>query len=144
MGAVRTRLSGPVIGCGDAWELAEFYASLLGWDVVDRSEHAPGGWALVKSPSAEHKLEFQREEPFVPPVWPTVAGQQQMGMHLDIAVDGLAPMSAMDQRGEQFSEAVEYAVSLGARVAEHQPQPERVVVMLDPAGHPFCLFPGNV
>jgi len=133
-----------VIGCGDAWELAEFYASLLGWDVVDRSEHAPGGWALVKSPSAEHKLEFQREEPFVPPVWPTVAGQQQMGMHLDIAVDGLAPMSAMDQRGEQFSEAVEYAVSLGARVAEHQPQPERVVVMLDPAGHPFCLFPGNV
>ena len=144
MGAVRTRLSGPVIGCGDAWELAEFYASLLGWNVVDRSEHVPGGWALVKSPSAEHKLEFQREEPFVPPVWPTVAGQQQMGVHLDIAVDGLAPMSAMDQRREQFSEAVEYAVSLGARVAEHQPQPERVVVMLDPAGHPFCLFPGNV
>jgi len=36
VGAVRTRLSGPVIGCGDAWELAEFYASLLGWDVVDR------------------------------------------------------------------------------------------------------------
>ncbi len=59
-------------------------------------------------------------------------------------MDGLAPMSAMDQRREQFSEAVEYAVSLGARVAEHQPQPERVVVMLDPAGHPFCLFPGNV
>ncbi len=144
MGAVRTRLRGPVIGCGDAWELAEFYASLLGWNVVDRSEHVPGGWALVESPTGEHKLEFQREEPFVPPVWPTVAGQQQMGMHLDIAVDGLAPLSAMAQRRQQFGEAVEYAVSLGARVAEHQPQPERVVVMLDPAGHQFCLFPGNV
>jgi catechol 2,3-dioxygenase-like lactoylglutathione lyase family enzyme len=133
-----------VIGCGDAWELAEFYASLLGWTVVDRSERVPGAWALVRSPTGEHKIEFQREEPFVPPVWPTVAGEQQMSMHLDIAVEGLAPISAMEQRREQFGEAVDAAVSLGARVAEHQPQPERVVVMLDPAGHPFCLFPGNV
>ncbi len=89
MDGVRTRLSGPVIGCADAWELAEFYASLLGWKVVDRSQKVPGGWALVKSPDGGHKLEFQREEPFVPPIWPTVAGQQQMGMHLDIAVDNL-------------------------------------------------------
>ena len=124
MDAVRTRLSGPVIGCGDASELAEFYASLLGWNVVDRWET---GWALVRSPSGEHKIEFQREEPFVPPVWPTVAGEQQMGMHLDIAVEDLGA-------------GVEYAVSLGARAAEHQPQEGRVAVMLDPAGHPFCLF----
>lgn len=136
-------MSGPVIGCGDAWELAEFYASLLGWTVVDRSEQAPGGWALVKSPGGEQKLEFQREEPFVPPVWPTVAGQPQMGMHLDIGVDGLAPMSAMEERRRQLFEVVERATSLGARMADHQPQPGRVVVMLDPAGHPFCLFPGS-
>jgi hypothetical protein len=31
-------------------------------------------------------------------------------------------------------------VELGARVAEFQPQDE-VRVLLDPAGHPFCLFP---
>lgn len=79
MDGVRTRLSGPVVGCGDAWELAEFYALLLGWDVVDHSEAVPGGWALAKSPTGDHKLEFQREEPFVPPVWPTVAGQQTDG-----------------------------------------------------------------
>jgi catechol 2,3-dioxygenase-like lactoylglutathione lyase family enzyme len=143
MDGIRTRLSGPVIGCGDAWELAEFYASLLGWNVVDRSDGVPGGWALVTSPTGEHKLEFQREEPFVPPVWPTDAGHQQMGMHLDIGVDGLAPMSDVDQRRKQFFEIVELAKSMGGRVAEHQPQPERVVVMLDPAGHPFCLFPGQ-
>ena len=143
MDGVRTRLSGPVIGCGDAWELAEFYASLLGWSIVDRSEAVPAGWALVRSPTGEHKLEFQREEPFVAPVWPTVAGQQQMGMHLDVGVDGLAPMSEMEQRRKQFFEVVDRARSLGARVAEHQPQPERVLVMLDPAGHPFCLFPGT-
>lgn len=144
MEGVRTRLSGPVIGSDDAWRLADFYASLLGWKVVDRSERDPGGWALVKSPSGEHKLEFQREAPFVPPVWPTVAGQQQMGIHLDIAVDGLPPMSDMERRRAKFGEAVEQAVSIGARVAEHQPQPGRVVVMLDPAGHPFCLFPGSL
>jgi hypothetical protein len=41
-------------------------------------------------------------------------------------------------------DAFEFAESLGARVAEHQPQAGRVTVMLDPAGHPFCLFPGRV
>jgi catechol 2,3-dioxygenase-like lactoylglutathione lyase family enzyme len=143
MDGVRTRLSGTVIGCADAWALAEFYASLLGWKVVDRSEADPGGWALVRSPAGELKLEFQREEPFTPSVWPTVAGQQQMGMHLDIGVDGLAPMSEMEERRMQFVEVAERAMSLGARVADHQPQPERLLVMLDPAGHPFCLFPGS-
>jgi len=142
MDGVRTRLSGPVVSCHDAWRLAEFYAALLGWTVVDRSEDVPGGWALVKSPTGEQKLEFQREEPFVPPVWPTVLGQQQMGMHLDIGVDGLAPITEMEQRRQQFFDVAERAKSLGALVAEHQPQPERVLVLLDPAGHPFCLFPG--
>jgi hypothetical protein len=99
---------------------------------------------LARSPDGKQKLEFQREEPFVPPTWPTVAGEQQMGMHLDIAVDGLPSMSAMEQRREEFRQVVDFAVSLGARVADHQPQPGQVVVMLDPAGHPFCLFPGNV
>jgi len=141
---VRTRISGPVIGCGDAWALADFYAALLGWDVVDRSDAEPGGWALVRSPNRRQKLEFQREDPFVPPVWPTVAGEQQMGMHLDIAVEGLAPMAEMPTRRAQFFEVVDRAVAMGAHVAEHQPQEGRVVVMVDPAGHPFCLFPGNV
>jgi len=52
-------------------------------------------------------------------------------------------MSDMEQRRKQFFEVAERAKSLGARVAEHQPQPERVLVMLDPVGHPFCLFPGG-
>jgi catechol 2,3-dioxygenase-like lactoylglutathione lyase family enzyme len=124
-------MSGPVIGCADAFELAEFYASLLGWTVVDRSEKVSGAWALVRSPSREHKLEFQREEPFVPPVWPTVAGEQQMGMHLDIGVE----VRTWDSGPEAMRAAV-------ARLADHQPQAGRgVMVMLDPAGHPFCLFP---
>lgn len=133
---VRTRLSGPVIGCRDASELADFYAALLGWNVVDRYEDK---WALVKSPAGDQKLEFQREEPFVPPVWPTVMGEQQMGMHLDVAVENLG---AGPERAARFFAFIDHAVSLGARLAEHQPQ-EHVRVLLDPAGHPFCLFPGK-
>ena len=47
-------------------------------------------------------------------------------LHLEIQVDDLAA-------------AVAHGIEAGARLAEHQPQPT-VRVMLDPAGHPFCLF----
>jgi hypothetical protein len=47
-------------------------------------------------------------------------------LHLELQVDDL-------------DAAVAFAVEAGARVADHQPQ-DRVRVMFDPAGHPFCLF----
>jgi Glyoxalase-like domain len=68
----------------------------------------------------------QLAEVYEPPVWPPEAGQQGMQMHIEVEVDDLAA-------------AVEHAVELGARVADHQPQDD-VRVMLDPAGHPFCLY----
>ena len=46
-------------------------------------------------------------------------------MHLDVQVG-------------ELDAAVAEAVALGASVAAHQPQ-ENVRVLLDPAGHPFCL-----
>ena len=49
-----------------------------------------------------------------------------MMLHLDIAVDDLRA-------------GVAWALEAGATEAEYQPQ-EHVRVMLDPAGHPFCLF----
>ena len=52
-----------------------------------------------------------------------------MMIHLDIGVADL-------------TSAVSWAVAQGARVAEHQPQHD-VRVMLDPEGHPFCLFPDD-
>ncbi len=76
------------------------------------------------------KIEFQWEQHYTSPVWPTVEGDQQMMIHLDIAVDDL-------------EQGVAWAIAAGATVAEHQPQ-DGVTVMLDPAGHPFCLFPGDV
>jgi hypothetical protein len=53
-----------------------------------------------------------------------------MMTHLDIAVEDLAA-------------AVAWAVEAGATLAGYQPQ-ENVRVLLDPAGHPFCLFEGPV
>ena len=50
-----------------------------------------------------------------------------MMVHLDIATDDL-------------DAAVAHALECGATLADHQPQ-DGVRVMLDPDGHPLCLFP---
>ena len=128
------RLAGPVIGSADPLRLAEFYAKLLGWPVTDREHAGTDGatqdWARIHSPSGDQKLEFQYEPDFTPPVWPPVKNEQQMLMHLDIGV-------------EDLEAGVASAVEAGATVAGYQPQ-KGVRVMLDPAGHPFCLFPDQV
>jgi hypothetical protein len=121
-GRTRTDWWGVVLDAPDGHALARFYAELLGWPIAKED---PGG-AAIAVPGTSSYLAFQTEENYVPPVWPAGGGHQQMMMHLDIAVDDLAA-------------SVADAVELGARLAEFQPQ-EEVRVMLDPAGHPFCLY----
>ncbi|MGZ5416376.1 MAG: VOC family protein [Nocardioides sp.] len=119
----KTTWFGVVLDAPDGPELARFYARLLGWTIFNESP----GWAdLAPSADAGYNLAFASEEHYARPVWPTVDGQPQMSMHLDIEV-------------EDLDEAVAYAVECGAEVASYQPQ-EKVRVMLDPAGHPFCLY----
>jgi catechol 2,3-dioxygenase-like lactoylglutathione lyase family enzyme len=128
-GRPRIRLRGPVLDAGaaeDALGLAAFYERFLGWPVVQR---APGGWALLESGDGQ-KIEIQGSAEYVRPTWPTRPGAQQMMMHVDFATDDL-------------DAAVAWALEAGATVAEFQPRPA-VRVMLDPAGHPFCLFKGDV
>ncbi|GAB3595371.1 VOC family protein [Angustibacter peucedani] len=123
--SLRTTTSwfGVVLGCPDASELAHFYERLLGWQVFTDT---PGWATLAPSKDAGYNLGFQREEHHVRPVWPGEAGEQQMQLHLDLAVDDLET-------------AVAHAVGCGAELAAFQPQAD-VRVMLDPAGHPFCLY----
>ncbi len=117
---------GVVLDAPDAPALAHFYARLLGWQVFGESE----GWATVApSAVAGYNLGFQTEEHYVRPVWPAEPGQPQMSMHLDLEVDDL-------------DEAVAHAVGVGGELASYQPQ-ETVRVLLDPAGHPFCLYLDN-
>ena len=125
------RVSGPTLDAADPIALAEFYERLLGWSIVRREGPHPGkpptdGWAMLRSPAGDMKIEVQWDSLYRPPVWPSVDGGQLMMMRLDV---GVANREA----------GVQWAVEQGAVVADHQPQAD-VTVMLDPEGHPFCLF----
>ncbi len=131
----RLRVSGVVLSAPNPRELAAFYQRLLGWTVAREEGPRPGappedGWAILRPPSGESgvTLAFEYDADYVPPVWPSEPGKQQIMGHVDVAVEDLEAAEA-------------WAVSMGARPANYQPQ-EQVRVMLDPAGHPFCLFPG--
>lgn len=136
----RTRFRGPVLNARDAVELAYFYAGLLRWTVKDEYAGEAGSWALIESPAGELKMEFQGAEGYTPPVWPNAAGEQQMMVHIDVAVEVIGG----DTPGPRFNAVVDHATSLGAMRAEHQPRDGQLVVMRDPAGHPFCLVPAPI
>jgi catechol 2,3-dioxygenase-like lactoylglutathione lyase family enzyme len=120
------RWTGVCLDCADAEELATFYRRLLGLEEAARDG---SDWILMRHPDGGATLSFQAEPWYEPPVWPEVPGTQTKMLHLEVLVDDV-------------ESAVEYAVSCGASVAGHQPQdrdPSALRVMLDPAGHPFCL-----
>jgi catechol 2,3-dioxygenase-like lactoylglutathione lyase family enzyme len=122
MSRPRMTVSGVVLDSPDPQALARFYENLLGWKrIQDEPE-----WVKIAGTDGGAALSFQKESRFVPPSWPAEPNDQQMQVHLDIHVDDL-------------DEAGAYAVSVGARLADFQPQDD-VRVYLDPVGHPFCLF----
>jgi len=112
------RLGGIGLDCDDPVQLSTFWAALLDGEIVYSSE----GVVVVKV--GDLYLNAYRVDDHEPPTWP--GGPLPKQAHLDIDVDELA-------------RAVERALSLGARLAEWQPDPDSYLVLLDPAGHPFCL-----
>jgi len=119
----RSQWFGVALDAPDAGELAHFYQRLLGWTIFDDS---PDWVTLAPSKDAGYNLAFQTERNYVRPVWPSEPGRPLMMMHLDLEVDDL-------------EQGVTHAVEAGAELAGFQPQDD-VRVMLDPAGHPFCLY----
>jgi catechol 2,3-dioxygenase-like lactoylglutathione lyase family enzyme/uncharacterized damage-inducible protein DinB len=117
------RWTGVCIDCADAEALADFYGRLLGWEVTGRDG---AGWISMRDPGGGTGLLFQAEAAYRPPAWPEQPGGQDKMLHFEIRVPDL-------------DAAVAHAIAAGGRQAEYQPQ-ERVRVMLDPAGHPFCLY----
>ena len=116
------RLETICIDCADAHVMADFYGRLLGWEPTIREPN----WVLMRDPAGGTGLSFQADPGYRAPVWPERAAAQDKMLHLDSRVDDL-------------DLAVEHALAAGARLAEHQPR-DRVRVLLDPAGHPLCLF----
>jgi len=113
---------GVVLGAPSARELAYFYRDLLGWELATDEPD----WCTIGMPDAPVNLGFQTEKNHVRPVWPGGPGDPQMQLHLDLQVTDLEG-------------AAQDAVALGATLPEFQPQDD-VRVLLDPAGHPFCLY----
>lgn len=112
------RLGGVSLDCADPAPLAAFWAALLDGEVVLAAE----GFAAVRAGPVW--VTAMAVEDYVPPTWPSRERPKQA--HLELAV-------------RKLEEEVTRAVSLGARLAEQQPNAKEWRVLLDPAGHPFCL-----
>jgi hypothetical protein len=112
---------GTAIEAPDPGALARFYSQLLEWPIG----HEEPGTTILAAPEGWIYVVFQQATDYQPPVWPPVDGAQRPMMHFDFQVGDL-------------DSAVEDAVALGATPADAQPQ-DNVRVLLDPAGHPFCL-----
>ena len=118
------RLQAVALDCPDPVRLAEFYAELLGGQVVTDPDEPD--WVEVREFDGT-PLAFQRVQNYRPPEWPGQQIPQQM--HLDFDVDDI---EAEEKR----------VLELGATVLERTDQLRPGTnwrVYADPAGHPFCL-----
>ena len=103
-----------------------FYAELLSLEVVDKE----AAWAALRDPAGGMGINVQADHDYVAPTWPGAPPAPGMQLHFEIQADDVPA-------------AVARAVSLGASEASPQPadrDPQTLRVMLDPAGHPFCLW----
>jgi hypothetical protein len=119
------------LDCDDAHAMAGFYGALLGWEPT----YTEPDWVMMRNPDGGIGLSFQAEPSYRPPTWPEQGDLQQKMIHLDVMVTpspGQSPQEAL-------AAALEVAVAAGGRPADHQPRDDLRVV-LDPAGHPLCLF----
>jgi catechol 2,3-dioxygenase-like lactoylglutathione lyase family enzyme len=127
------RWMGVCLDCYDVEQLAAFYSTILGWEVWyrDTPETSQGGqgWISLRNPDGGIGLSFQAEEWYEPPKWPEETGALTKMMHFEISVDDM-------------ESAVAEVIEAGGSLAPWQPDdrdPKQLRIMLDPAGHPFCL-----
>ncbi|MEV4135039.1 VOC family protein [Dactylosporangium sp. NPDC049742] len=113
---------GVTMDCADPRALARFYQELTG---MGRSYDADEFVALTAG--SGYDLGFQRVPGYRAPQWPGQEAPQQL--HLDLRV-------------EDLDAAEKLALGLGAVRPDHQPGSDQWLVLLDPAGHPFCLTAG--
>jgi predicted enzyme related to lactoylglutathione lyase len=106
------------IDCTDPGALAQFYHGLLGWTVAESDD---GNSAMIQNGSVP--IIFWKVDDHRPPSWPDPRSPKQF--HLDIMVDDLDAAEAR-------------CLELGATKPDHQPG-TFWRVLIDPAGHPFCI-----
>ncbi|MEU6439341.1 VOC family protein [Streptomyces sp. NPDC047046] len=112
------QLAAITLDAPDPKALAEFYTAVTGWQSLYASED----FAYIGTPDGSSRIGFQRVGHLKQPAWP---GDDKQ-MHLDFSVSDV-------------DEAVERLTAIGATKPEHQPGAGKWVVLIDPAGHPFCV-----
>jgi hypothetical protein len=116
--APRADIATLVIDCADVEPMVKMYAALG----AEPDPRYPGHDALLLSGLT---MCFQRVEGYRAPTWPT--DEVPTRIHLDFFVDSLDEMARHLERH-------------GATRAPIQPHLDGgLIVMLDPAGHPFCI-----
>ncbi|MEO7269509.1 MAG: VOC family protein [Knoellia sp.] len=127
-----------VLDCERPRELAEFYRQFLGLVYRPGDELPTDGsaddadWLVLTQPDGTRQLAFQQVERLEPTTWPDDAVPQQL--HVDYLVGSV----------EELEEHRATAVRLGAtlRLDRSDDEEEPLYVLVDPAGHTFCLFVG--
>ena len=120
----------------DTRALAEFYRQLLGLRYRQGDEPPGDGhaddadWLVLADPNGVRKLAFQQVERLERTTWPT--HDVPMQMHLDFTVSSRTELQRQRQRAE----------SLGAQLLLDRTDDsnEPLYVLVDPSGHPFCIF----
>ena len=107
------------LDCAEVTEVADFWKGALGYEQVAGDGD---NYAMLKGTSGP-ALGFGKVEGYQAPGWPNEHGSKQF--HLDLAA-------------EDIDAETERLVGLGATLADPQPG-ETWRVLLDPAGHPFCV-----
>ena len=124
------------LDCAEPRPLAEFWAAMLGaeggrtrggathgtWRRIARGQAVRGTAVGVRTDWVW--LAAMKVADYHPPTWPEADVPKQI--HLDLSVSDLTA-------------AVDEAERLGATPAAFQPAPDLRRILLDPAGHPFCL-----
>ncbi|MGW1590221.1 VOC family protein [Streptomyces sp. NPDC002386] len=113
------RYAAVTFDCADPAEMARFYGESLGMSVLYSSDDF-----ILLGREGSTGLGFNRLADYRPPTWPDPAQEKQA--HIELGVDDL-------------DIAEKRLLDMGATKPGFQPQPERWRVLLDPAGHPFCI-----
>ncbi len=115
------------IDCADAGPVARFYERLLGFEM---SDFEPPAGAELRDPGGGVDISIHGDTGYERPTWPERPGEQAKMLHFEVEVDDLQA-------------AIATALEAGGEEAPWQPPDrdrDRLRIMLDPAGHPFCLF----
>ncbi len=121
------KLSSVVIDSDNAKELSEFYEKILGWERKVYNHGDNGDWIVLRNKEeSTTRLVFQEVVNFAKPIWPEEESQQQQMIHLDFYSDNV-------------EKDIEHAINCGAVLANYQSGDWKVLI--DPAGHPFCIVP---